>query len=62
MEVAMITPPIGMNVFVIAGVAPDVPMGTIFRGIVPFLIADIICIILLLLVPQLVLFLPNLAV
>ena len=62
MEVAMITPPIGMNVFVIAGVAPDVPMGTIFRGIVPFLIADIICIILLLLLPQLVLFLPSLAV
>lgn len=61
MEVAMITPPIGMNVFVIAGVAPDVPMGTIFKGIVPFLIADIVCIILLMLVPQLVMFLPSIA-
>lgn len=60
-EVAMITPPIGMNVFVIAGIAPEIPMGTIFKGIVPFLIADIICIILLMFLPQLTLFLPNIA-
>lgn len=41
-EIGMITPPIGMNVFVLNGVAPDIPLRTIYRGIMPFLIADII--------------------
>ena len=59
-EMAMITPPIGMNVYVIKGIAKDVPIETIFRGIIPFLIADICHISLLLFVPQIVLFLPNL--
>lgn len=59
MEMAMITPPIGMNVYVIAGVAPDVPMQTIFRGIFPFLMADIVHLSLLLFVPSVVLFLPG---
>jgi C4-dicarboxylate transporter DctM subunit len=59
MEIAMITPPIGMNVFVISGIAQDVPMQTIFRGILPFLIADIFLVMLLILVPEIVLFLPN---
>ena len=40
MEIGMITPPIGINVFVLHGVAKDLPLGVIFRGIVPFLIAD----------------------
>ena len=61
MEIALITPPVGLNVFVIAGVAKDVPMSTIFKGIVPFLVADICHVALLLLVPQVVLFLPGLA-
>jgi len=55
-----ITPPVGINVFVIKGVAPDVPMGTIFKGIVPFFIADIVHVALLIAVPQLSLFLPGL--
>jgi C4-dicarboxylate transporter DctM subunit len=59
-EIAGITPPIGMNVYIIAGVAPDVPLTTIFRGIIPFLIADILHVTLILLVPALVLFLPDL--
>ena len=59
-EMAMITPPIGMNVYVIAGVAPDVPMQTIFKGIFPFLISDVFHVALLLLVPSVVLFLPSL--
>jgi len=58
-EIAMITPPIGMNVYVIAGVAPDVPMQTIFKGIIPFVIADFFHIALLLFVPAIVLFLPG---
>ncbi len=59
-EVASITPPVGLNVFVIKGVAKDVPMYTIFRGIIPFLMADICHVILLVAIPQLSLFLPSL--
>ena len=59
-EMALITPPVGLNVFVIKGVAPDVPMYTIFRGIIPFLMADVCHVALLIAVPQLALFLPNL--
>jgi C4-dicarboxylate transporter DctM subunit len=58
-EMALITPPIGMNVFVISGIAKDVPMYKIFRGIVPFLIALVVCEILVIAFPQLALFLPN---
>ena len=59
-EIAMITPPIGINVYVIAGVASDVPMQTIFRGIFPFLAADLLHVILIIFVPSVALFLPNL--
>lgn len=58
-EMALITPPVGLNVFVIKGVAKDVPMYTIFRGIIPFLIADILHVVLLIVFPQLSLFLPS---
>jgi C4-dicarboxylate transporter DctM subunit len=61
MEIALITPPVGLNVYVICGVAKDVPMSTIFKGIVPFLFADICHVALLLAVPQIALFLPGLA-
>lgn len=62
MVVAMgvITPPVGMNVFIIKGVMPDIPTETIFKGIWPFLIALVACIGLLIIFPQLVTFLPNL--
>jgi len=59
-EMASITPPVGLNVFVIKGVAKDVPMGVIFRGIVPFLMADFVHVALLIAVPQVALFLPGL--
>ena len=59
LEMGLITPPYGLNVFIIAGVVKDVPIGTIFRGIVPFLIADIFHVALLIAVPQLSLFLPG---
>ncbi len=59
MEMGLITPPIGMNVFVIAGIAPDVPMQTIFKGIIPFLIADIFLVAILILFPAVVMFLPD---
>lgn len=58
-EMAMITPPVGLNVFVMAGVAKDVPMYTIFRGIVPFVLCLLICLVILIAFPQIVLVLPN---
>ena len=61
-EIAMITPPIGMNTFVIAGVAKGmgIPMETVFKGILPFLMADFLHVTLLIMVPSLSLFLVNL--
>jgi len=59
-EMGVITPPVGVNVFVIKGIAPDIPLEKIFRGIFPFLGALIILTILLLLVPQIATFLPSL--
>jgi tripartite ATP-independent transporter DctM subunit len=56
----VITPPVGMNVFIIKGVAKDIPTETIFKGIWPFLIALFVCLGLLLLFPGIVTFLPNL--
>ena len=59
-EIAAITPPVGINVYAISGVARDVPIGTIFRGVTPFVIADIFHVCLLLFVPSVVLWLPAL--
>lgn len=58
-EIGLITPPIGINVFVISGVAKDVPLKTIYRGVLPFVVADLIHLGLLLAFPALSLFLPN---
>jgi tripartite ATP-independent transporter DctM subunit len=57
-EIALITPPVGMNVYVIAGIATDVSLQDIFLGILPFLIAELITITLLVIFPQISLFLP----
>ncbi|MEW6668658.1 MAG: TRAP transporter large permease [Thermodesulfobacteriota bacterium] len=58
-EVGCITPPVGLNVFVIHGIAPDVPMYTIFRGIIPFLVTNAVLIAVLILFPPLALLLPS---
>jgi tripartite ATP-independent transporter DctM subunit len=58
-EVGLIHPPVGMNLFVIQAQAPDVRIGAIYRGILPFLLAPLVLIIVLLLFPQLALFLPK---
>ncbi|WP_425051687.1 TRAP transporter large permease [Psychromarinibacter sp. S121] len=58
-EISLITPPVGLNVFVLKGVVGDVSTATIFRGVTPFWIVDIIRLALLVLIPSLVLFLPN---
>ncbi len=59
-EIALITPPVGMNVYVLSGVARDIPLTTIFRGTTPFVVADLIHVALLLAAPALVLWLPSL--
>jgi tripartite ATP-independent transporter DctM subunit len=58
-EIGLITPPIGINVFVISGVAKDVPLQTIYRGVMPFVIADLFHLGLLLAFPAISLFLPS---
>lgn len=58
-EMGLISPPVGMNVFVVKGVAQHVPLGKIYAGIVPFWIAMAVCVFLLILFPQIALFLPD---
>ena len=58
-EISLITPPVGLNVFVLKGVVGDVSTGTIFRGVTPFWIMDIFRLALLLAVPALALYLPS---
>ncbi|NLV21068.1 MAG: TRAP transporter large permease [Syntrophomonadaceae bacterium] len=56
----VITPPVGMNVYIIKGIAPDVPLEVIFRGIWPFLLAIIVCLAILIAFPQIATVLPAL--
>ena len=58
-EMGVITPPVGVNVYVIKGIAEDVPLETIFKGIMPFLIALVIAVAILLAFPQIATFLPS---
>jgi C4-dicarboxylate transporter DctM subunit len=59
-EMGVITPPVGINVYVIKGIAEDVPLENIFKGIFPFLGAILLLALLLLFFPQIATFLPNL--
>jgi C4-dicarboxylate transporter DctM subunit len=59
-EMGVITPPVGVNVYVVSGVAKDVPLEVIFKGILPLLGALIVCNIILIMFPQIALFLPSL--
>ena len=58
-EVGLIHPPVGMNLFVIQAQAPDVKIASIYRGIVPFLLAPLVLIVLMFLFPQIALWLPK---
>ena len=58
-EMGVITPPVGVNVFVIKGIAPEVPIESIFKGIFPFLAALIVATAVLLFFPQIATFLPS---
>jgi len=59
-EVGLITPPVGMNLFVIMATTPGLKLGTVSRGVIPFLMADVLRVVLLILFPPLVLWLPSL--
>lgn len=58
-ETGMITPPFGMNLFVLKALQKDVQLGTVMRGVVPFIVADLVKIVLLVAVPALSLWLPG---
>ena len=60
-EMALITPPVGMNIFVYSGAVKGVNIGTAFRGVMPFIIADFVVVAIIIAVPDIVTFLPNLS-
>jgi len=60
MEAGLMTPPVGLNVYTIAGIAKDVPMGEIFKGAAPFLLSIIATTIVLTIWPKIALYLPSL--
>jgi tripartite ATP-independent transporter DctM subunit len=60
-EIAMLTPPIGTNVYILKSIVPDIPMSDIFRGIVWFTCCDLVLVVLLIYFPQLALWLPQIA-
>jgi tripartite ATP-independent transporter DctM subunit len=59
-EMGMITPPVGMTMFIVKGIAPDIPMQAIFKGVLPFVIAVAFLMFLLVAFPEMALFLPRL--
>ncbi len=58
-ELALVTPPIGANVFVMRRTAPEVPMGDIFMGVLPFVVGQLLIIGLIIAFPEIALWLPN---
>lgn len=60
LEIGLITPPVGLNLFVLRGVAPDIPIGVILRGSLPFVVIMLLSMVLLSVVPELVTWLPDL--
>lgn len=59
-EIGLITPPVGFNVYVIKGLLPDVPLEEVFRGVLVFILMELVVLGLLVLFPQIALWLPNL--
>lgn len=60
MELGAIAPPVGLNCFIIQGVSKDIPLGTIYRGAIPFVATILVGIVIITVFPQIVLVLPNL--
>jgi tripartite ATP-independent transporter DctM subunit len=59
LEMGLIDPPVGINVFIVKGLVPDVPMSEIFAGIVPFWFAMMVCIAVLIMFPEIATFIPD---
>jgi C4-dicarboxylate transporter, DctM subunit len=59
MEVGFLTPPLGMNLYIMQGVAKNVGIDRIFRGVLPFLASDAVHLLLLILFPAIILWLPG---
>jgi len=60
MQLGLITPPVGMCVYVMGGIAKDVPLMKIFKGVLPFVVALVVAVVIVALIPQIAQFLPNL--
>jgi TRAP-type C4-dicarboxylate transport system permease large subunit len=58
-EIGMISPPVGMNLFVVNALLPQVPTPTLFRGVVPFVVADVVRLMILIALPIISLWLPS---
>jgi TRAP-type C4-dicarboxylate transport system permease large subunit len=59
LEMGLISPPVGINVFIVKSVAPKVALGDIFRGVAPFWVAMLVTLAILIAFPQISLFLPD---
>ena len=59
-EIGLISPPVGMNLFVLSTLLPEVPTRTVFRGVMPFVFVDVIRLAILVMVPSISLYLPSL--
>jgi TRAP-type C4-dicarboxylate transport system permease large subunit len=59
-EIGLISPPVGMNLFVLKTLIPGVAQGTVFRGVLPFMLADVVRMALLIAFPAISLYLPSL--
>ena len=59
-EIGLVSPPLGLNVFIVGSVT-NVPVGTVFRGIMPFLIADFVVLALIIIFPNLALYIPGIS-
>ena len=59
LEIGLVTPPVGLNLYVVKSIAPDIPMAHVLLGVAPFVIIDCLVIIILCIWPELALWLPN---
>jgi len=59
LEIGLVTPPVGLNLYVVKNIAPDVPMSSVLLGVTPFVIIDLLVIVILCIWPELALWLPN---
>ena len=58
-EVGVVTPPVGLNCYVVNGMRPDIPLESVFRGVAPFLVGEVFLIAIIVLFPDFILFIPN---